>query len=198
MKYWLGKDNETKIVAITDSNIFCGNPSYEKFQAYSLKLINGKLPAELFSIPFAYIRKIEMKDIENKVSIYFGEDSCEVITINKVDKKLEIFESLRKMSPKFSYSQKKVGKFGAAKKPLLALLILSIIFGFSYYMAILIENDELYGSQYGSQIAILLAIASLGTKNIIKMIGVILTILSISIYRKMSNTYTLHSISRRD
>jgi len=168
MKYWLGKDNETKI--------------------------NGKIPSELFSIPLAYIKTIEMKDIEKKISIYFGNDSCEVITINKEDKRLEIFESLKTLSPKFMYSHKKVGKFGAAKKPLLALLILSIIFGISYYMAVLIENDELYGDQ----IIILLAIASLGTKNIIKIFGLIVTILSIAIYRKMSNTYVLHSINRKN
>ena len=192
MKYWLGKDKETKIVAITDNAISCGSPSYEKFQAYSLKLINGKIPTELFSIPVAYVKKIEMKDMENTIKIYFGQESCEVITVSKVDKKMEIFEALKNLSPKLIYAQKKVGKFGAAKKPLLALLILSVLFGISYYMAMLIENNELYGDQ----IALLLAIASLGTKTILKIFGVILTIASISIYKRMSNTYTLHSISR--
>jgi len=173
--------------------ISCGSPSFDEHQSFLHTLSNGKVPAALFSIPISYIKQIEMKEPGQEIKIYFGQESSEVIKIKDANKKQEIFEALKGISPKLIYTSKQVGKIGAAKKPLIALLILSAIFSLSYYMALLLENGELYGDQ----VAILLAIASLGTKNILKIFSLILLIILAAIYRKMSKTYTLHLIQRK-
>jgi len=193
MKYWQGKENETKLVVVSGKEIACGSPPFDKHQFFLHRLSKGEIPEELFSIPISYIKRIEMKDIEQEIKIYFGQESSEIIKIKDANKKQEIFEALKEMSPKFMYESKVVGKFGAAKKPLIALLVLTPIFAISFYMALLLENGELYGPQ----IALLLAIASLGTKNILKVFALILIIISVAIYRKMSKTHTLHVIQRK-
>lgn len=194
MKYWIGQTNDTKIVAISEEAISIGNPPNEKVNGYVMKLTKNEVPSELFSIPISYIKTIEMKDIGEEIKIYFGQESSETIKNSNQRKKEEIFEALKNSSPKFQYTSKEIGPLGAAKKPLTALFIFSILFGISYYMAILLENNELYGNQ----VAILLAIASLGSKNIINIFGVLFGIIAIAIYKKMSETHTLHSIKRKD
>ncbi|MCB0641998.1 MAG: hypothetical protein KDC44_10180, partial [Phaeodactylibacter sp.] len=183
MKYWIGTADETRIIAINSEKIACGSPRTDKFQAFSFDLVNGKMPEGLFSIPFSYIRKIEMKDIDNKINIFFGEDAYELLTIKNESRRQEVFEVLKDLSPKLEYSTRKVGRLGAAKKPLIALAVLTPLFGLIYMMAIALENNELSGSQ----VALLLAVASLGSQNVIKLFIGILVIILIAIIRQMSN-----------
>lgn len=194
MKYWIGSNDDTKIVAISEEAIFIGNPPNEKVNAYAMKLSQKEVPSELFNLPISYIKTIEMKDIGEEITIYFGNESSEIIKNSDRRKKEEIFDVLKSISPKFEYTAKEIGPLGAAKKPLTALGIFSLLFGVSYYMALLMENNELYGSQ----VAILLAIASLGSKNIINLFGVLFGILAIAIYKKMAETYVLHAIKRKN
>lgn len=189
--YWINNE-KTKFIVIDDNGIFCGNPSLEKKEHFTTQLKKGEVPSELLHIPFAYIKEINTKDIDNDINILFGNDSSEILTINNQNQKSEIFELLKNSLPKFTHQTQEINKFKAAKKPFIALVLFTIICAISFHTAIQLENNELEGRY----IALILVIAEFGSETIIKIYLGILAISSFAIFRKMSQAHTLDVIKK--
>lgn len=188
---------DDRIIAYYDKIIYKGNPRQEEMEniVRELNLGNKQIPS-LFSVPQTLLKEVNFEEGKNYIEILFGSDSNEHLKINDLSRKQEIFNSLKDKIPNSKYEVENYSKFKAGKKPLIAMLFITIIFSWTLYIASQIENGnqyEIVGS--GRSIAaIVLAMASLGISNVILIFGSLLILALLGFIFKIKKPKVVHRI----
>ncbi|THD30001.1 hypothetical protein [uncultured Flavobacterium sp.] len=197
MKIWQSNvKSDDKIIAFYNKTIYKGNPKPDEVEKIVRELTIGKQTSSLFGIPQKLLKEINFEVGKNHIEVLFGLDSIEYLKINDVDKKQEIFDFLRAEIPNSRYEVEKYSKFKAGKKPLFAMAFILILFCWALYLANEIENGnqyEIVGS--GRSITtIVLALASIGTVNVILLFGVLFCIALLGFIFKTKRPKVVHKI----
>lgn len=198
-KFWKIKDSKSnKLIYIKDKTIYKGNPKQDVLNKLNSESSNLSFLENLFSIPYSYIKRIENQSGKNEIKIFYGNDSEDELIVKDDKLKQEIFDFIKVDLPNFNYTSKLPSIFNYGKTQFFALLFMSGIFLWSLYLAIKIENGaeyEIIGS--GRSITgIVLFLANLGvTKNIIGYV-IILSIIIISLVKKLKSRSEMEILNR--
>lgn len=195
-KIWNIKDSKTnRVVIINQDCIYKGNPKHSEL------IISEKdtdVLNELFSLPFSYINVIENQDGGDKILIYYGSDSKEEIKIKDIELKNEIFIYLRKHIPSLVYSKSLPSLFSYAKGSLIAMLILTLLFLRTYFLAGEIEDGVVYEmiDSKKSISTIMLVLAHVGTFKLKLGYLLVMIIVCYGLKRKIDTRSEIECLSR--
>lgn len=196
-KIWINEEKgEDKIIGFGNNHIYKINPKEEKILDYAREIENNNISDKVLSIPFSYLKGIEYQEGKKYILIYFGQESEEQIRINNIEKRFEIFKHFKDNLPNSEYDFEKYSALKAGKKPLIAVVILSILFAWSFSLALNIESGyeyELVGSGRGIT-GIVLALANLGTVNLFLIFGILIGIGVFSMVTKMRKKPSVHTV----
>ncbi|KGL62725.1 hypothetical protein [Polaribacter sp. Hel1_85] len=198
IKFWTFKNNKNiDIVLIDDSKIFKGKIKFEALNNFSKQVENNKIPEGLFSIPFSYISKIENQKGKKDIKIYFSGDSEEELISKDSETKNEIFNYLREAISNMSYSKKTPSFFKYVKPQLFAIFFTTVIFIWSLYYAIQIENGVEYYLE--GRAGLLSLIFSIGLLGVVKVIILFTLLIGIGVYsmiRKNKSRSEIEQLNR--
>jgi len=198
VKTWINREKgEDKIIAMGNEMIYKANPKADKVLDYIKDLENDVIPIDVFCIPFSYIKNIQYHEGQKYLQIFFGHESEEHFRISDSNKRLELFNYFKEHISNTAYRFEKFSASKSAKKPMIAVGIVSILFAWTLYLAIQIEM----GSQYvvvGSKSSItglVLGLANLGILEVILIFGSLVGIGLYSMIRKMRNPPPVHDLA---
>ena len=203
MKFWRSYEKgDDKIIAYLNGTIYRGNPNSDEIENVIYNFQKDEIPGKNFTaIPPHYLKQINLEDGLNYIEVLFGVESSEHLRIKDTEKRKEIFEYFKQNIPGARFHIDKYSKIRAGKKPLIAMGVVAAIFLWSFYIASGMENGNEYGvtgDRKNSLAGIVLALASLGTKNVAFIFGSLFTIASVSFIRKIKNPKIINSIQVRD
>jgi hypothetical protein len=190
------KGDDTLIV-YHNATIYKGNPKPEAIDTILRDLSHGVQRPELFSIPQSLLKKICLEEGKPYLEVYFGEASEEHLRITDPARRQAIFDFFRATIPRIKYEVEHYSKAKAGRKPLAAMFIISPLLLWSLYLAVEIENGARYEiiGDGKSIVTVVLAIAGLGSVNVMVLFGVLLLIAAVSFYVKTKNPKVVHTIS---
>lgn len=190
-KFWKINDSKAnKLIFIKDQTIYKGNPKQEELNRLNLESTNIDFLSSLFSIPYAYIKRIENQSGKNEIKIFFGNDSEEELIIKDENTKTEIFEYIKQDNPNLKYSSELPSVLKYAKAQFFALLFTTGIFLWSIYLAIQIESGveyKLVGGGRPGITGIVLVIAHFGVLKIVIGFIVLLAIILFALMKKIKS-----------
>lgn len=197
MKIWKTDiKGDDKIIAFFKQTIYKANPKPAELENYIADLKNNIIPsAKAMEIPLHYLKEISMEEGANCLDVKFGNNSNEEFVVGDVGMKEEIFNYLKANLP-VEVSTEKHSKLRAGKKPLIAMVVVAIIFLWILYLAIEIENGteyELVGSG-ASVTGIALSIAYLGVTKVILIFAPLMAIALAAFIKKARNPKTIHRL----
>ncbi|CAN5390854.1 hypothetical protein BH11BAC3_BH11BAC3_02600 [soil metagenome] len=202
MKFWRSYEKgDDKIIAYDNGTIYRCNPPADEIDAVVYNLESQVIPTKNFTaIPLHYLKQINLEDNRTYIEVLFGSDSSEHLRIKDEEKRKEIFEYFKTNIPNAKFYTDNYSKIQAGKKPLIAMGVVTAIFLWTFYIAAGIENGNEYGvsgDRKNSVAGIVLALASLGTKNVSLIFGALFIIAAISFIQKVRNPKTIFRIQVR-
>ena len=196
-KIWISENHSKDIIiAYADNIIYRGNPKPDLINDYVIGIKNNQIPDDLFGIPVSYIKEISLSESKDYIEILFSKDSVDNLTIKEEVKRKEVFDFFKNNFDNFIYKLDKYSPFKAAKKPLIALLIVSLIFLYTLSIA----NEIQLGAEYelhgnGASLAtVVLMLALLGVQKVVMIFSVPILIALISAILKAKNPPTVHRL----
>ncbi|WP_276503426.1 hypothetical protein [Terrimonas pollutisoli] len=197
MKIWKGTEkNDDKIIAFFNQTIYKANPKSSEVENYITELKINSIPeAKALEIPLSYIKEISLQEGQNHFNVQFGANSSEHFVVSDSNKKMGIFEHFEKNLP-VEKSIIKYSKVKSAKKPLIAMIVVTAIFLWTLTIAIGIEggNDYTVVGQYRSVAGIVLALAYLGVAKVVLIFGGLFLIASVAFIKKFKSPPTVHRL----
>lgn len=190
------KGDDTLIV-YHNTTIYKGNPRPEAVDAILRDLSHGVQRPELFSIPQSLLKKICLEEGKSYLEVYFGDASEEHLKVTDPARRQAIFDFFRATIPRSKYEVEHYSKAKAGRKPLAAMVIISLLFLWSLYLAVQMENGARYEiiGDGKSIVTVVLAIAGLGSLNVTLLFSALLLIAGVSFYFKTRNPKVVHTIS---
>nr|WP_315151218.1 hypothetical protein [uncultured Flavobacterium sp.] len=199
-KIWKLKESKSnKLILIKDKVIYKGNPKDNDLNRINSESSDLTFLKDLFSIPYSYIRRIENQNGKKSIKIFFGKDSEEELHIDNEKIKNELFEYIKIDNQNLKYSSQIPSDFEYAKGQFFALLSMTGIFFWSEILAFQIENGtryELVGGGSPGITGIVLAIANLGSINILIGYVIILSIIIFSLTKKLKTKSKTECLTR--
>ena len=196
-KIWISENHSKDIVvAYADNIIYRGNPKPDLINDYVIGIKNNQIPEDLFGIPVSYIKEINLSESKNYIEIMFSKDSIDNLTIKNDVQRKEVFDFFKDNFDNFIYKLDKYSPLKAAKKPLIALLIVSLIFLYTLSIA----NEIQLGAEYEihgngvSLAAIVLMLALLGAQKVVMIFSVPILIAIGAAILKAKNPPTVHRL----
>jgi hypothetical protein len=191
VKIWTSAEkNDDKVIALLNDGIYKANPPVTEIDAYVLGIKTNNLSSKKsFEIPLHYISAINLQEGQNYIKVIFKGD-YELLKVNDEKTRNEIFEFFKQNISGVSYHKVRLTKFQTAKKPLIAIVVLTAIFIWSLFIAIGIEDGNEYDvtdQHYHSVAGIILVLASIGVKNLILLFGGLFLIAFTSFIKKFRN-----------
>jgi hypothetical protein len=199
MKIWTSNEKgDDSIIAFINNIIYRGNPKPGEIETVLHSLQKEMVPEKNFTgIPISYIKEITMQEGKPVIEILFGSDSAEQFTINDDNRRNEIFDYFKANIPNTSYSTDQYSLLRAGKKPLIAMAVIAGLFIWSYTIASGMEEGNEYevsGGNYRSVAGIVLAIASLGVKNLLLIFGSLFAIALFTFIKKTKHPVIINRI----
>ncbi len=184
MEYWeLEKSGRKKkyLVLASESigHVYSGKDDDGFAITSSLK--SGKEPEELESIPFRYIREITSTISSNKIAIHYKKESKLEYVFNDLVDKQSFYQSIEKLPGGLKLYTFNQSLFKTLKIQIIAGVLLAVYLGWAFVSASAIEN----GTHPGRDFAIVLLVASLGTKNILYVSTAVFSMLALRVYFKI-------------
>ncbi len=191
IKIWINSEkNDDKIIALLNDSIYKANPAESEIESYVFDLKLQKVPSKnSFKIPLHYISMINQQDGKKYIEVIFKGD-YEHLKVNDDKIRGEIFEFFKQNIPGVTHTVVRISKFQTAKKPLIAVGVVSALFLWCLYIAIGMESGNEYdvtGQHYHSIAGIVLLIASIGVNKVILLFGSLLLIAGYSFVKKYRN-----------
>ncbi|HMC86590.1 MAG TPA: hypothetical protein VKI61_13780 [Chitinophagaceae bacterium] len=188
MKIWISEEQgDEKIIAYIDQTIYSGNPKPANIDACVTDLKTGVIPSVNFiGIPLNYLKEINLQEGKQYIEVLFGGSSSENLRIKDSKKRTEVFDYFKNNIPNAAFSTEKYSRLKAGKKPLIAIAVLLIIFLWTFYYAIGIEQGNDYEAE-GGLAALVLVLASLGIKKLFLLFAFLFAITLIALIRKIKN-----------
>ena len=198
IKFWASKNNKNiDIVLINKESIHKGKIKFEELNNFSKQVENNKLPEGLFVIPFTYIKKIENQEGKKDIKVYFNSDSEEELISKNSEIKNQIFDYLKEAIPNLNYSKKTPSFFKYVKPQLFAIFFTTIIFLWSLYYAIQIENGvEYYLEGRAGLLSLIYSIGLLGIVKVIILFSILIGIGVYSMIRKNNSKSEIQLLKR--
>jgi hypothetical protein len=197
-KIWINKKKgEDKLIAIGNNCIYKVNPKADRVEQYTNDLKNGTVSDDVLSIPYSYIKNIQYQEGKQYIQVFFGQESEEYIRIKDDNKRNEIFKYFKDNIPGTAYQFEEYSAFKSGKKPMIAVILTSLLFAWTLYLSIQIElgyQYELVGGSGHSITGLVLALANLGVLKVVLIFGSLLGIGLSSMIRKMRNRPSVHDI----
>ena len=196
-KIWISENHSKDIVvAYADNIIYRGNPKPDLINDYVIGIKSNQIPEDLFGIPVSYIKEINLSESKDYIEILFSKDSIDNLTIKDDVQRKEVFGFFKDNFDNFIYKLDKYSPLKAAKKPLIALLIVSLIFLYTLSIA----NEIQLGAEYEihgngvSLAAIVLMLALLGAQKVVMIFSVPILIAIGAAILKAKNPPTVHRL----
>ena len=198
IKFWTSKNNKNIDIVLIDKNsIYKGKIQFEALNNFTIQVENNKVPKGLFGIPFSYIKKIENQEGKKDIKVYFNSDSEEELTSKNSEEKNEIFNYLKEVVPNLNYSKQTPSFFKYVKPQLFALFFTSVIFIWSLYYAIQIENGVEYVLKgRGGLLSLIFSIGLLGVVKVILLFTLLIGIGVYSLIRKNKSRSEIEQLNR--
>lgn len=188
-KIWKLKNSKSnKLILIKGKIIYKGNPKESDLNRINSETTDVTILKDMFSIPYAYIKKIENQNGKRYIKIFFAKDSEEELYIDDETIKNEVFEFIKIDQVDFAYSSELPSFVKYTKAQLFALVSITGIFIWSLYLAIQIESGieyELVGGRRPGIAGVILLIANLGTFKIIIGYLILLAIAIFALIKKI-------------
>lgn len=188
MNIWTSTEKgDDKVIAFVNDTIYKANPPEREIDACIFDLKTQNIVSKyFFGIPLHYISTITLQEGKKYIEIKFRGDT-EYLKIKNDTLRNEVFEFFKTNIPGAQYTLEKPSKLKAAKKPLIAMVVVTAMFFWALYLAIGKENGEQYevtGDHYNSLAGIALALASLGVKKVILIFGSLILIAVFAFIKK--------------
>ncbi|PHI19066.1 hypothetical protein CEQ90_14930 [Lewinellaceae bacterium SD302] len=143
-KWWkIDKDEVAQPYYLLISDQHLGRIPVEKTDEKTIEasLNAGHEPAGLQKLPLNSINTVHIEEGKPELVIHFGEGSEEIYPIRSSNTIYGAFHYLKELHPSANYILEKPSPLRAGKNILITALILSVFFGWAYYVAIGLEND---------------------------------------------------------
>ncbi len=169
----------------------------------SISLVENELKHEKISdkfigLPITYIKKIEFRDDDKFINISYGSDSVDSIEINDQPLRKEVFEYLKTNTNLKKNYIKKPGVLNRIKKPLIALLVVVVIFIYVYSIMNGLNEGyeyEIVGGRRGAGLGgIILGLAHFGLMKNILIFAPLALIAMYRIKKNLDNDSEIHYI----
>ena len=190
IKIWTNYDGGDKIVAYVDGKIYKANPPQDEIEStVSNMQMNDFSGKKTFGIPLHNLRGVRLQEGKEYIQVFFGAESEEHFIIKNKELREEIFNYLKANIPGTVYQRIKYTPAKAAKKPLIAMVVVGVIFTYTLFLALTLEAgvEYEYKGTRGSTGGILLGIAGFGVVKVILIFGGLLGIAGLSAFFKMRN-----------
>lgn len=190
MKIWRSEEKgDDKIIAYFDNMIYRVNPKPGDIEQVLYDFTINKAPEKDFiAIPLNYIREINLEDGKEYIVVLFNRDSYEHLKIKDPSKRIEIFEYFKNNLLNTTFLTDSYSKMRAGKKPIIAMCIVLALCIWTFYVSTGMEEGNQYkvvGKQ-NSLAGIVLAIAALGTTNVLLLFGFLFAIALTSFITKQN------------
>lgn len=190
-KFWISKERGTdSIILVSNNIIYKGNKSPGQIDESISQIYSGKIPNDLFSLPYNYINKIQLQEGKKYILITFSKDSTEQFRVEDDNTRNEIFEYFKNNIEGAQYEYVEYSWIKTIRKPLIALVVLSILCIWAYFVADMIETRQ----NVGTQLVIIIFLAGLGTNNLVLLYSAIFAICAVSIALKLKNPPKIHEL----
>lgn len=191
MKIWTSTlQGDDKIIACVNETICKASPKTGEVDNYVFELKTNQQTAKgFFTIPFSYISAINMQEGKNYLEIIFRGDT-EHLKIQDEQTKQEVFSYFKENLKSATVVDTKETKLQAGKKPLIALVVVLIIFIWALIIAVGMEQGNEYdvtGQHYGSVAGIILVLANLGVVRLSLIFGTLALIALYTMIKRMRN-----------
>ena len=190
MKIWTSSESGSeKIIGFFNQTIYKGNPRQNDIEACLSDLKMHVIPKGFIGIPLNYIREINMQEGKNYIEVRFGNDSYQNYRIKNEHVRNEIFEYLRFNIVNNKFSIDRFSRLRAGKKPLIALVVVFLLFLWTLSIAIGIARGDEYEivGHKNSIAGIVLLLAGMGVKKVTLLFSSFLAIAFFSFFAKTRN-----------
>lgn len=196
-KIWTSREKgDDRIIASGNGMLYKANPVADKIERYVKSMKSSSVPSDVLSIPLSCIKRMCYQENKKYIQVFFGISSEEHLRINSYDRLIEIFSWFKESLPHTTYRLERYSAGKSSRKPLIAVVITSLLFAWTLYYAIRIAMGyqyELIGLGNSIQ-GLVLAIASLGIYKVCLIFGTLLLIGILSVIHKRKNKPTVHEI----
>ena len=185
--FWLLPDKANRLIFINDTHIYLGNPKNADSLSLEKELRLGNIPKNLFSIPFSYLAKIESPEQKKYIQVFYNGDAKHQLNIENQHTKKEVFDLLKIKLPNFNYHKEKPPFLKHSKPPLLAMLIMTLLYSYLLYLSLELDQGtefEFRGGRGSGLGAMFVGLASLGVFKITVGYFSVMAIAIYSFYRK--------------
>ncbi|MFT3843600.1 MAG: hypothetical protein QM725_00985 [Lacibacter sp.] len=198
MKIWHSYNQvDTKVIVLNEEFVYLANPKVNEVddyvQSFKAKIIPDK---KVFCIPLSYINRISLIEGKTYLKVEFrGSYEDVVISDNKV--KQDVFDYFKTNYSGFKYAIESYSKVRAGKKQLIALLVITVLFSWSFYLAKGMEKGIVYdveGEQYHSLAGIVLVLSSLGSLNLMIIFGALLILTTFLLIKNIKKPPVIHHL----
>lgn len=179
MKIWMSdEENDRFVIIFYESIIYWGKPKKDEIEDIKHNLNMGIIPKNITGIPLSYIKQIRKDNSKTYIEVLYNKDSSEHLRVKNKIIKNEIFEYFKLNINNSGFFIDHYSKIRIGRKPLIAMLVVTAIFLWSYNIASGIENGNDYKivGSYRSLASVVLMIAALGTKNVCMIFGCLFAI----------------------
>ena len=195
-KIWINQGaGGDKIIAIVNDIIYKVNPRDEEIADVARDLKMKRIPQQnTFSLPISYIREIRLQEGREYIQVFFGGNSEEHLRIKDAVLREEIFNFFRENTTHCVFYLERYSKIKAAKKPLIAFLVVAGLYLYTAYLAVSMANGsefEIRGPGLGG---IAYFLATLGPAKNILIFGGLAGIALLAAINKMRNPPVMHRI----
>jgi hypothetical protein len=195
-KIWTNPDARgDKIIAIVNDILYKVNPRDEEIAEVAHDLKMKRIPQQnTFSLPMSYIREMRLQEGKEFIQVFFRGKSEEHLMIKDSVLREEIFNFFKKNTTQSKFYLERYSKIKAAKKPLIALLVVAGLWLYTAYFSIRIADGtefEIHGPGLGG---IAYFLATLGPAKNILIFGGLAGIALLAAINNMRNPPVLHRI----
>lgn len=198
-KIWkFESSKKNNIIVIDNQKIYKGVIDKDDFNYLNREKIDTNILKRLFPIPYSYIKQIESQKGNKFIKIYFGDNSEEELFFDNEKAKDEVFDYLKSDFNIAFYSKETPTIFRYAKPQIFALIIVSILYFWSVYLAIEIENGAVYQiiGNSGAFLAFILILANLGSLQLSILYLILLGIMFFTLNKKLKSRTEIEYLRR--
>jgi len=164
MVIWKLEDGSDKLIGFDDKALYKCNPRDIEINKIYNDFKFSIISKDFFSIPFNYITEINLEQGKKYIEVKFGNNSSEHFKILSQNKKEEFFNLLKEQ---FYFGKYTEIKTNPSKKPVIAIIVLIILYIITIFFANELSNGVEYEVKHPNSIfAILLALATFGIKKV--------------------------------
>lgn len=199
LKYWKNeKANDDNFIVYDGASLFRRRASKGMFSKIIRDLDRGEISEKFIEVPISHISRIEYRENDPKIKIYYAKDSEERLKISNPALREEIFDYLKSNTEVKEANREKSSLFARIRNPLLLFLLLLAAFIYVYSFIDGLNKGYEYEFRGRPGIgAIMFALAHLGLATNLMIFIPLGGILLFRMYKKAQNNSEIHTLIYR-